>query len=216
MEWSTRDEIQLLRAVCYHRPIGESKDEGLNQISKSLNEGRDNKFDVKAIIDKLGEYYDIEGIENLDAESNSDRENDAESVKSKAAQDDEDAQNEEKPPQRRTRSSMRNAKETSGSESHKSEISESESSDEEGKGADKRGEGEESEQQDSAREDESKEKDSDNEHARKKFKFATPKKTPAKVKKPPSRSGAKGKSATKATPIRRSARKMKENSAVEK
>ncbi|ANZ75820.1 BA75_02272T0 [Komagataella pastoris] len=84
--WKFDEEIALLRAACYNRPVGKDRAKHLEALVKVLS---DAGFAVteKDASDKLAEYYDFKQLENLDLSDQSPNEDD---IASRGASDDEE------------------------------------------------------------------------------------------------------------------------------
>ncbi|KAI0461195.1 hypothetical protein LJB42_001211 [Komagataella kurtzmanii] len=88
--WQFDEEIALLRAACYNRPVGKDKAKHLETLVKVLSDAG-YAVTEKDAWDKLAEYYDFKQLENLDLSDQSPNEED---IASRDVSNDE-AQNED-------------------------------------------------------------------------------------------------------------------------
>ncbi|CEP20496.1 hypothetical protein BN1211_0375 [Cyberlindnera jadinii] len=86
-QWTTEEDIVLLRSICLFKPVGQKKHFHMIAILKALNNGRDMDDTISAqdVWDKLAMLYDLEGLDSLEDEDESTGDDDDRTVEEKAA-----------------------------------------------------------------------------------------------------------------------------------
>ncbi|GME76511.1 unnamed protein product [[Candida] boidinii] len=93
--WTREEELILLNAICYHKPVGLEKQNDIPKLIEKVNfDFAKNKFGSiteKEIMDKLSIYYDLEGLNRLDFEDQ-----EAENGEEQEDEDEDEEEEEEK------------------------------------------------------------------------------------------------------------------------